>query len=165
VVLFDSITRLARAYQLTGTHSRGSGQADAAWLYPTKKLVGSGRQVEGGGSLTVLGTLLADTGQAIDDSVAHEVSQLATVELHLSEEASRGRLFPPIDVVRSGTSRDEALLGAKSATVLDEFRRQALGASEVEVLNHLIEIANKASDTDAMVEAIKQGSPAFSRRG
>jgi len=68
-------------------------------------------------------------------------------------------------VVRSGTSRDEALLGAKSATVLDEFRRQALGASEVEVLNHLIEIANKASDTDAMVDAIKQGSPAFSRRG
>jgi transcription termination factor Rho len=165
VVIFDSITRLARAYQLTGTHSRGSGQADAAWLYPTKRLVGSGRQVEGGGSLTVLGTLLADTGQAIDDSVAHEVSQLATVELHLSEEASRGRLFPAIDVVRSGTSRDEALLGAKNATVLDEFRRQALGASEVEVLNYLIEIANKASDTDAMVESIKQGNPAFSRRG
>jgi transcription termination factor Rho len=164
VVIFDSVTRLARAYQLTGTHSRGSSQVDASWLYPTKRLVGSGRQVEGGGSLTVIGTLLADTGQAIDDAVAHEVSQLATVELHLSEEASRGRLFPPLDVVRSGTSRDDALIGAKNAQVLDEFRRQALDASPVEVLNHLIEIAQKTSDIDTMVDSIKQVTPAVSRR-
>ena len=164
VVIFDSVTRLARAYQLTGTHSRGSSQVDASWLYPTKRLVGAGRQVEGGGSLTVIGTLLADTGQAIDDAVAHEVSQLATVELHLSEEASRGRLFPPLDVVRSGTSRDDALIGAKNAQVLDEFRRQALDASPVEVLNHLIEIAQKTSDIDTMVDSIKQVTPAVSRR-
>ena len=164
VVIFDSVTRLARAYQLTGTHSRGSSQVDASWLYPTKRLVGAGRQVEGGGSLTVIGTLLADTGQAIDDAVAHEVAQLATVELHLSEEASRGRLFPPLDVVRSGTSRDDALIGAKNAQVLDEFRRQALEASPVEVLNHLIEIAQKTSDIDTMVDSIKQVTPAVSRR-
>ena len=112
----------------------------------------------------MIGTLLADTDQAIDDAVAHEVAQLATVELHLSEEASRGRLFPPLDVVRSGTSRDDALIGAKNAQVLDEFRRQALEASPVEVLNHLIEIAQKTSDIDTMVDSIKQVTPAVSRR-
>lgn len=164
VVIFDSITRLARAYQLTGTHSRGSQQADASWLYPTKRLVGSGRQVEGGGSLTLLGTLLADSGSAMDDAVAHEVSQLATVELHLSEEASRARLFPSIDVVRSGTSRDDALIGAKNAKVLDEFRRHALDASPVDVLNQLIEIADKTADIDTMVENIKKASSTLTRR-
>ena len=164
VVIFDSITRLARAYQLTGSHSRGSFQAEASWLYPTKRLVGAGRQVEGGGSLTLLGTLLADSGSAMDDAVAHEVSQLATVELHLSEEASRARLFPAIDVVRSGTSCDEALIGAKNAKVLDEFRRHALEASPVEVLNQLIEIADKTADIDVMVDSIKKASATLPRR-
>ena len=164
VVIFDSVTRLARAYQLTGTHSRGSQQADASWLYPTKRLVGAGRQVEGGGSLTILGTLLAETGQAIDDQVAHEVSQLATVELVLSAEASRARLFPAIDVVRSGTSRDEALMGQRDATVMDEFRRHALHADPVEVLGHLMALADKASGTEDLVEKLRN-SPVEFRQG
>lgn len=164
VVIFDSVTRLARAYQLTGTQSRGSQQADAAWLYPTKRLVGAGRQVEGGGSLTVLGTLLADTGQAIDDQVAHEISQLATVELVLSSEASRARLFPAIDVVRSGTSRDEALMGHNDATVLDEFRRHALHADQVDVLSHLMAIAEKTPATADIVEKLRT-SPVEFRQG
>lgn len=164
VVIFDSVTRLARAYQLTGTQSRGSQQADAAWLYPTKRLVGAGRQVEGGGSLTVLGTLLADTGQAIDDQVAHEISQLATVELVLSSEASRARLFPAIDVVRSGTSRDEALMGHNDATVLDEFRRHSLHADQVEVLSHLMAIAEKTPATADIVEKLRT-SPVEFRQG
>ena len=100
----------------------------------------------------------------MDDAVAHEVSQLATVELHLSEEASRARLFPAIDVVRSGTSRDEALIGAKNAKVLDEFRRHALEASPVEVLNQLIEIADKTADIDLMVDSIKKASATLPRR-
>jgi len=161
VVIVDSITRLARAYQLTGTHSRGSNQADAAWLYPTKRLVGAGRQVEGGGSLTVLGTLLADSGQAIDDQVAHEISQLATVELVLSSEASRARLFPAIDVVRSGTSRDEALVGQRDAMVSDEFRRHALHADPVDVLSHLMELSEKAGGTDKMIEALSASEATF----
>jgi len=161
VVIVDSITRLARAYQLTGTHSRGSQQADAAWLYPTKRLVGAGRQVEGGGSLTVLGTLLADSGQAIDDQVAHEISQLATVELVLSPEASRARLFPAIDVVRSGTSRDEALVGHKDAMVTDEFRRHALHADPVEVLGHLMALSEKPGGTDKMVDALSTSEATF----
>ncbi|AVG24384.1 transcription termination factor Rho [Pontimonas salivibrio] len=164
VVIFDSVTRLARAYQLTGTQSRGSQQADAAWLYPTKRLVGAGRQVEGGGSLTVLGTLLADTGQAIDDQVAHEISQLATVELVLSSEASRARLFPAIDVVRSGTSRDEALMGHSDATVMDEFRRHALHADQVEVLSHLMAIAEKTPAAEDIVEKLRT-SPVEFRQG
>lgn len=164
VVIFDSVTRLARAYQLTGTQSRGSQQADAAWLYPTKRLVGAGRQVEGGGSLTVLGTLLADTGQAIDDQVAHEISQLATVELVLSSDASRARLFPAIDVVRSGTSRDEALMGHSDATVMDEFRRHALHADQVEVLSHLMAIAEKTPAADDIVEKLRN-SPVEFRQG
>jgi len=161
VVIVDSITRLARAYQLTGTHSRGSQQADAAWLYPPKRLVGAGRQVEGGGSLTVLGTLLADSGQAIDDQVAHEISQLATVELVLSPEASRARLFPAIDVVRSGTSRDEALVGHKDAMVTDGFRRHALHADPVEVLGYLMELSEKTGGADKMVDALSTSEATF----
>lgn len=161
VVIFDSVTRLARAYQLTGTHSRGSQQADAAWLYPTKRLVGAGRQIEGGGSLTILGTLLADTGQAIDDQVAHEISQLATVEMVLSAEASRARLFPALDVVRSGTSRDEALMGQREASVMDQFRRHALHADPVDVLGHLMGLADKAAGTEDLVEKLRASSVDF----
>jgi transcription termination factor Rho len=165
VVIVDSITRLARAYQLTGTHSRGSAQADAAWLYPTKRLVGSGRQIENGGSLTVLGTVLADTGQAIDDAIAHEISQLATTEMVLDAGAARARIFPALDVVRSSTARDEALLGASDATVLDEFRRLAVGHQPREVLGYLTEKLQSNPSADALVEAIQKDAPRFTTEG
>lgn len=165
VVIVDSITRLARAYQLTGTHSRGSAQADAAWLYPTKRLVGSGRQIENGGSLTLLGTVLADTGQDIDDAIAHEITQLATTELVLDAGAARARIFPALDVVRSSTSRDEALLGANDATVLDEFRRQAVGHQPREVLSYLTDKLASNPSADALVEAIQKDTPKFTTEG
>jgi transcription termination factor Rho len=165
VVIVDSITRLARAYQLTGTHSRGSAQADVAWLYPTKRLVGSGRQIENGGSLTVLGTVLADTGQDIDAAIAHEITQLATTELVLDAGAARARMFPALDVVRSSTARDEVLLGANDATVLDEFRRQAVGHQPREVLSYLTEKLAKNPSADALVEAIQKDTPRFTTEG
>lgn len=161
VVIVDSITRLARAYQLTGTHSRGSGQADASWLYPTKRLVGSGRQVENGGSLTVLGTVLADTGQAIDDAIAHEITQLATTELVLNADAARARIFPALDVVRSGTARDDALLGHQDAKVIDDFRRRAVGHSPLEVLSYLTEKVASQTSADALVESLDRDTPQF----
>lgn len=165
VVIVDSITRLARAYQLTGTHARGSAQADAAWLYPTKRLVGSGRQIENGGSLTVLGTVLADTGQAIDDAIAHEITQLATTELVLDAGAARARMFPALDVVRSGTARDDALLGASDASVLDEFRRQAVGHQPREVLAYLTDKLTGNPSADALVEALQKDTPRFTTEG
>ena len=165
VVIVDSITRLARAYQLTGTHARGSAQADAAWLYPTKRLVGSGRQIENGGSLTVLGTVLADTGQAIDDAIAHEITQLATTELVLDAGAARARMFPALDVVRSGTARDDALLGASDAAVLDEFRRQAVGHQPREVLAYLTDKLTGNPSADALVEALQKDTPRFTTEG
>lgn len=109
----------------------------------------------------MLGTLLADSGQAIDDQVAHEISQLATVELVLSSEASRARLFPAIDVVRSGTSRDEALVGQRDAMVSDEFRRHALHADPVDVLSHLMELSEKAGGTDKMIESLSASEATF----
>ena len=165
VVIVDSITRLARAYQMTGTHSRGSAQADAAWLYPTKRLVGSGRQIENGGSLTVLGTVLADTGQDIDAAIAHEITQLATTEMVLDAGAARARMFPALDVVRSSTARDEVLLGSNDATVLDEFRRQAVGHQPREVLSYLTEKLAKNPSADALVEAIHKDTPRFTTEG
>ena len=165
VVIVDSITRLARAYQFTGTHARGSAQADASWLYPTKRLVGSGRQIENGGSLTVLGTVLADTGQAIDAAIAHEITQLATTELVLDAGAARARMFPALDVVRSSTSRDDHLLGANDATVLDEFRRLAVGHQPREVLSYLTEKLALNPSADALVEAIQKDTPRFTTEG
>jgi transcription termination factor Rho len=165
VVIVDSITRLARAYQMTSTHSRGSAQADAAWLYPTKRLIGSGRQIENGGSLTVFGTVLADTGQAIDDAIAHEITQLATTELVLDAGAARARMFPALDVVRSSTSRDDVLLGASDAVVLDEFRRLAVGHQPREVLSYLTEKLASNPSSSALVEAIQKDSPRFTTEG
>ena len=98
VVFLDSVTRLARAYQQSiGGTSRGGG-SDSAWVYPTKKLFGAARNVEGGGSLTIIGTLATDTGMNLDDVVASEIAGTATMELRLSQDAAASRLFPAVDM-------------------------------------------------------------------
>lgn len=128
VVLVDSLTRLARAYQ----QSLGGGRAlstDTAWLYPTKKLFGAARNVEGGGSLTIVGTLVTGTGLPVDDVVASEVSGSATMELHLGHAASAARMFPALDIAHSATRKDDQLLAKDEATVVADIRR-ALGSED-----------------------------------
>ena len=127
VVLVDSLTRLARAYQQSLGGGRGLG-GDTAWLYPTKKLFGAARNVENGGSLTIIGTLVTDTGIQGDDVVASEVAGSATLELHVSHEAAAARMFPALDISHSATRKDDQLLAKDEASAVADIRK-ALGAT------------------------------------
>jgi transcription termination factor Rho len=112
VILLDSITRLTRAYNLTvPTSGRTlSGGIDPAALYPPKHFFGAARNIEEGGSLTIIATCLVDTGSRMDDVIYEEFKGTGNMELHLDRRRSERRIFPSIDIVRSGTRREELLL-------------------------------------------------------
>jgi transcription termination factor Rho len=112
VILLDSITRLTRAYNLTvPTSGRTlSGGIDPAALYPPKHFFGAARNIEEGGSLTIIATCLVDTGSRMDDVIYEEFKGTGNMELHLDRRLSERRIFPSIDIVRSGTRREELLL-------------------------------------------------------
>lgn len=111
VILLDSITRLARAYNLT-VNSSGrtlSGGFDPAALYPAKRFLGAARKCEGGGSLTIIGTALVETGSRMDDLIYEEFKGTGNMELHLSRNLAERRMFPAIDVEKSGTRQEQLL--------------------------------------------------------
>jgi transcription termination factor Rho len=113
VILMDSITRLARAYNLVVTPSGRtlSGGIDPSALYPPKRFFGAARNIEEGGSLTIIATCLIDTGSRMDDVVYEEFKGTGNMELHLSRRLQERRVFPAIDIERSSTRREELLLG------------------------------------------------------
>jgi transcription termination factor Rho len=113
VILMDSITRLARAYNLVVTPSGRtlSGGIDPSALYPPKRFFGAARNIEDGGSLTIIATCLVDTGSRMDDVVYEEFKGTGNMELHLSRRLQERRVFPAIDIDRSSTRREELLLG------------------------------------------------------
>jgi len=113
VILMDSLTRLARAYNLVVNPSGRtlSGGMDPSALYPPKKFFGAARNIEEGGSLTIIATALVDTGSRLDDVVYEEFKGTGNMELHLSRRLQERRIFPAIDLERSSTRREELLLG------------------------------------------------------
>jgi transcription termination factor Rho len=113
VILLDSITRLTRAYNLTVPPSGRtlSGGIDPAALYPPKRFFGAARNIEEGGSLTIIATALVDTGSRLDDVVYEEFKGTGNMELHLSRRLQERRIFPALDIERSSTRREELLLG------------------------------------------------------
>jgi transcription termination factor Rho len=113
VVLMDSITRLARAYNLVVSPSGRtlSGGIDPSALYPPKRFFGAARNIEDGGSLTIIATCIVDTGSRMDDVVYEEFKGTGNMELHLSRKLQERRIFPAIDIDRSSTRREELLLG------------------------------------------------------
>jgi transcription termination factor Rho len=113
VILMDSITRLARAYNLVVTPSGRtlSGGIDPSALYPPKRFFGAARNIEEGGSLTIIATCLIDTGSRMDDVVYEEFKGTGNMELHLSRRLQERRIYPAIDIERSSTRREELLLG------------------------------------------------------
>jgi transcription termination factor Rho len=113
VILMDSITRLSRAYNLMVTPSGRtlSGGLDPAALYPPKRFFGAARNIEEGGSLTIIATCLVDTGSRMDDVVYEEFKGTGNMELHLSRRLQERRVFPAFDIERSSTRREEILLG------------------------------------------------------
>ena len=113
VILMDSLTRLARAYNMVVNPSGRtlSGGMDPSALYPPKKFFGAARNIEEGGSLTIIATALVDTGSRLDDVVYEEFKGTGNMELHLSRRLQERRVFPSIDIERSSTRREDLLLG------------------------------------------------------
>lgn len=125
VILFDSITRLARAYNLSiPTSGRTlSGGFDPAALFPPKKFFGAARKIEEGGSLTIIGTCLVDTGSKMDDLIYEEFKGTGNMELHLSRSLAERRIYPAIDIQRSGTRQEELLYGKELYPKIITLRR------------------------------------------
>jgi transcription termination factor Rho len=125
VVLLDSLTRLSRAYNLTVPSSGRSlsGGVDPAALFPPKQFYGAARNIEEGGSLTIIATVLVDTGSRMDEVIFEEFKGTGNMELHLSRKLADRRIFPAIDIERSGTRREEVLLGEKNAQKTYLMRR------------------------------------------
>jgi transcription termination factor Rho len=143
VVLLDSITRLGRAYNLAAP-GRGrtlSGGLDSTALYPPKRFLGAARNIEHGGSLTILATALVDTGSAMDTVIFEEFKSTGNAEVRLDRGLAESRLFPAIDITGSGTRHDEALMAPAELALTHRLRR-ALGAQDrrqsmQQLLDHL----------------------------
>jgi transcription termination factor Rho len=124
-IVFDSITRLARAYNLAiPTSGRTlSGGFDPAALYPSKKFFGAARKIENGGSLTIIGTALVDTGSKMDELIFEEFKGTGNMELRLERRLAERRIFPAFDILKSGTRKEELLLGTESLSRVMAMRR------------------------------------------
>ncbi|MCI0477528.1 MAG: transcription termination factor Rho, partial [Anaerolineales bacterium] len=134
VVMLDSITRLARAYNLVVPPSGRtlSGGFDPAALYPPKRFFGAARNLEEGGSLTIIGTCLVDTGSRMDDLIYEEFKGTGNSEMHLNRKLSERRIFPAMDIERSSTRREELLLDEETLSRVWTLRRMIdmLGGGE-----------------------------------
>ncbi len=134
IILMDSITRLARAYNLDMPPSGRtlSGGIDPVALYPPKRFFGAARNIEGGGSLTIIATCLIDTGSRMDDVIYEEFKGTGNMELHLDRKLSEKRIFPAIEIQRSGTRREELLLDSDALRQVWTLRRMVsmLGENE-----------------------------------
>lgn len=131
VILMDSITRLARAYNLVVKPSGRtlSGGLDPASFYFPKRFFGAARNIEDGGSLTILATALVDTGSRMDDIIYEEFKGTGNMELHLSRQLAQRRIFPAIDIQRSGTRKEELLMTPEQLESIWNFRRMMTGDS------------------------------------
>ena len=129
IILMDSLTRLARAYNLTIPPSGRtlSGGIDPAALYRPKKFFGSARNIEEGGSLTILATALVETGSRMDDVIYEELKGTGNSEIHLSRELAERRVFPAIDVKRSGTRKEDMLLSQETLEAIWKVRHAIKG--------------------------------------
>ena len=150
MVLLDSLTRLARAYNLTVTPSGRtlSGGLDPAALHMPKKFFGAARNMREGGSLTILATALVDTGSRLDDLVFEEFKGTGNMELVLDRKLSERRIFPAIDITRSGTRREDLLLTPDELTAVSTIRKSISGLKNddaiEQILNHFVHTKNNA---------------------
>ena len=163
-VIMDGITRLARAYNLSGRFSGRtmSGGVDAGALYPAKRLFGSARNIEDGGSLTVLATALVETGSRMDEVIFEEFKGTGNMELRLSRDAAEKRMWPAVDIAASSTRHDELLVDSKTQGAMTKMRRvlDAVGdegqSKSVASLDLLLDrLTNFKTNADFMTEVAK----------
>ena len=155
VVLLDSITRLGRAYNIAAPASGRilSGGVDSAALYPPKKFFGAARNIEDGGSLTILATALVDTGSRMDEVIFEEFKGTGNMELILDRRMADKRIFPAVNVVASGTRKEEILMGAEELNIVWKLRRVLHALEPQAALELLLE---KMKGTKSNVEFLMQ---------
>jgi len=155
VVLLDSITRLGRAYNIAAPASGRilSGGVDSAALYPPKKFFGAARNIEDGGSLTILATALVDTGSRMDEVIFEEFKGTGNMELILDRRMADKRIFPAVNVVASGTRKEEILMGTEELNIVWKLRRVLHALEPQAALELLLE---KMKGTKSNVEFLMQ---------
>lgn len=155
VVLLDSITRLGRAYNLAAPASGRvlSGGVDASALYPPKRFFGAARNIENGGSLTILATALVETGSKMDEVIFEEFKGTGNSELRLSRALADKRIFPAVDVNASSTRREEMLLSADEVKITWKLRRALAGLDQQQALEVVL---GKLKETNSNVEFLVQ---------
>ena len=155
-ILLDSMTRLGRAYNLALPPSGRtlSGGFDPVALYPPKKFFGAARNFEGGGSLTIIATALVDTGSRMDDLIYEEFKGTGNMELHLDRGLSDRRIFPSIDVSRSGTRNEELLLPEKTLQKIWRLRRMLETLNEMERTELFVDRLSKTSSNEEFLDSL-----------
>jgi transcription termination factor Rho len=155
VVLLDSITRLGRAYNLSAPASGRilSGGVDSSALYPPKRFFGAARNIEDGGSLTILATALVETGSKMDEVIFEEFKGTGNMELRLSRSLADKRIFPAVDVNASGTRREEILMAPDETKIIWKLRRALAGLEQQQALELVL---NRLKETSSNVEFLMQ---------
>ena len=158
IILLDSITRLARAYNLTVAPSGRtlSGGLDPAALYMPKRFFGAARNMREGGSLTILATALVDTGSRMDDVVYEEFKGTGNMELVLDRRLSEKRIFPAIDILKSGTRRDDLLLNRQEAEAVDIVRKATNSLKPDEAVERIMDLFSKTRNNYEFCEMVKK---------
>ncbi|MDR1703451.1 MAG: transcription termination factor Rho [Clostridiales bacterium] len=161
VILLDSITRMSRAYNLTippGGRTL-SGGLDPAALYMPKKFFGAARNIDGGGSLTILATALVETGSRLDDMVFEEFKGTGNMELVLDRRLSEKRIFPAIDINKSGTRREDLLLTPRELEALYSLRRAMSNASTAELTEEITDMLLKTRSNKDFIDGLRVLEP------
>ncbi len=158
VILLDSITRLARAYNLVVPPSGRtlSGGLDPAALHMPKRFFGAARNMREGGSLTILATALVDTGSKMDDVIYEEFKGTGNMELVLDRKLSEKRIFPAIDIPKSGTRRDDLLLTKEEQEAVDIMRRALNGMKSDEAVDNILNMFDRTKNNDEFVQMAKK---------
>ncbi|MCX6397463.1 MAG: transcription termination factor Rho [Propionibacteriales bacterium] len=161
VVLLDGITRLGRAYNLALPPSGRilSGGVDSAALFPPKKFFGAARNIEDGGSLTILATALVESGSKIDEVIFEEFTGTPNMELRLRSEFAEKRIFPAIDAVGSGTRREEELMSAEELAIIWNLRRELSGTGPQQAVELLLERLAKSQTNLEFLMQVQRSTP------
>ena len=158
MILLDSITRLARAYNLTVPPSGRtlSGGLDPAALHMPKRFFGAARNMREGGSLTILATALVDTGSKMDDVIYEEFKGTGNMELVLDRKLSEKRMFPAIDIPKSSTRREDLLLGREELEAVETMRRALNGLRSDEAVDNILTMFSRTHNNQELIQMVKK---------
>ena len=158
MILIDSITRLARAYNLTVPPSGRtlSGGLDPAALHMPKRFFGAARNMREGGSLTILAKALVDTGSKMDDVVYEEFKGTGNMELVLDRKLSEKRMFPAIDILKSGTRREDLLLSKEEQEAVESMRRGLNGLRPEEAVDNILNMFSRTQNNEELIQMVKK---------